>query len=132
MVKIKKRVKRRAMERQMRRMGLDLKQMDGATEVIIRFPDREYVIPNPQVYMMRAQGGSIFQVIGEPLERAPTAIPGEGEAEAPVRAETAEPFTEEDVQLVASQAGVTEEEARAALRETDGNLAQAIINLKNR
>jgi len=129
MVKIKKRVKRRAMERQMRRMGLDLKQMDGATEVIIRFPDKEYVITDPQVFMMRAQGGSIFQIIGEPVERTPTITLGEGEAAAPAAAEL---FTEEDVQLVASQAGVTEEEARAALRETGGNLAQAIINLKNR
>jgi len=40
--------------------------------------------------------------------------------------------TEEDVKLVAEQAGVSLEEAQRALEETGGDLAQAIILLQAR
>jgi len=36
---------------------------------------------------------------------------------------------EEDVQLVATQANVSQEQARAALEQTNGDLAQAILLL---
>jgi len=42
---------------------------------------------------------------------------------------TVQPFTEEDVQLVATQANVSEDDAREALRTAGGNLAKAIIAL---
>lgn len=127
LVKVKKpRVKRRSMERQMRKMGVDFKQMDGVTEVLIRFPDKELVLTEPQVLMMRTQGESVYQIIGEGTERAPTESTGVSDVEQPV---TEALFTEEDVQLVANQANVTEEEARNALREAGGNLAKAIISL---
>jgi len=126
-MKIKKtRVKRRQMERQMRRMGVDFEQLDGVSEVLIRLPDKELVLTNPQVVTMKAQGENVYQVVGEPVERALTVTAGAtGEAST----SPAEPFTEEDVQLVANQANVTEEEARDALREAKGNLAKAIIAL---
>jgi nascent polypeptide-associated complex subunit alpha len=126
-LKIKKtRVKRRQMERQMRRMGVDFQQLDGVSEVLIRLPDKELVLTNPQVVTMKAQGENVYQVVGEPVERPLTVSTGPtGEPAVPV----AEPFTEEDVQLVASQANVSEDEARHALREAQGNLAKAIIAL---
>lgn len=114
------------MERQMRRSGIDFQQLEGVTEVLIRFPEKELVLAAPQVLMMRAQGESIYQIIGESTERTPTESTDIGDVEQPV-AEAL--FTEEDVQLVASQANVTEEEARNALREAGGNLAKAIISL---
>jgi len=39
-------------------------------------------------------------------------------------------ISEEDVQLVASQAGVSLEEARKALKATKGDLARAILYLR--
>ncbi len=126
MVKVKRRVKRRSMERQMRKAGVDYEQMDGATEVIIRFPDKELVIPEPQIVMMQAQGEKIYQIIGESEERAPTAST---KVDSEMPTESAVTFTEEDVQLVASQASVTEEQAREALQQAEGNLAKAIIAL---
>jgi nascent polypeptide-associated complex subunit alpha len=39
---------------------------------------------------------------------------------------------EEDVLIVASQAGVSEEEARQALVEAGGDLAKAILSLRSR
>jgi nascent polypeptide-associated complex subunit alpha len=114
------------MERQMRRMGVDFEQLDDVTEVLIRFPDKELLLPEPQVLLMKAQGDDIYQVVGQTEERGLTASTEikEGTPITPIQ-----PFTEEDVQLVASQANVSEDDARNALREADGNLAKAIINL---
>lgn len=126
MVKVKRRVKRRSMERQMRKAGVDYQQMDGATEVIIRFPDKELVISEPQIVMMQAQGEQIYQIIGQPEERAPTTS---AQMDSSVPVESTPTFTEEDVQLVASQASVTEDQAREALQQAEGNLAKAIIAL---
>ncbi len=126
MVKVKRRVKRRSMERQMRKAGVDYEQMDGATEVIIRFPNKELVISEPQIVMMQAQGETIYQIIGQHVERAPTAST---DVDSEVPTESKATFTEEDVQLVASQAAVTEEQAREALQQAEGNLAKAIIVL---
>ena len=110
----------------MRRMGVDFQQLDDVTEVLIRFPDKELILPEPQVLLMKAQGDDIYQIVGQSEERGITASPAveEGASIAPPRS-----FTEEDVQLVASQANVSEEDAREALRATDGNLAKAIITL---
>jgi nascent polypeptide-associated complex subunit alpha len=113
------------MERQMRRMGVDVKPMENVTEVLIRFPDKELVLPGPQVVKMHAQGDDIYQIIGQAEERGLT-VSTEANEEAAV---TIEVFTDEDVQLVANQANVSEEEAREALRSAEGNLAKAIISL---
>jgi nascent polypeptide-associated complex subunit alpha len=105
-------------------MGVDFKQLDGVTEVIIRLSDRELVLDTPQVMQMNAQGENIFQIIGESEERGLTTTSDASEAAPP-----SETFTEEDVQLVANQANVSEDEAREALRAAEGNLAKAIITL---
>lgn len=112
------------MERQMRRMGVDVKQLDDVTEVIIRFPDRELVLLEPQVVTMQSQEENVYQIIGQQEERSLTVS-----TEAATPAVTVQTFSEEDVQLVASQANVSEDEAREALRNAEGNLAKAIIAL---
>lgn len=127
MVKVKKvKSKKRAMERQMRRMGVDFQQLDAVTEVLIRFPDRELVLTEPQVVTMQGQGENVYQIIGQAEERSLTVSSEAAEGAPPAVAAT---FSEEDVQLVATQANVSEEEAREALRAADGNLARAIITL---
>ncbi len=110
----------------MRRMGVDFQQLDEVTEVLIRFPDRELVLTAPQVLMMQAQGDNIYQIVGQSVERGLTESAETAEG-APVA--TTQSFSEEDVQLVSSQANVSEAEAREALRAADGNLAKAIIDL---
>lgn len=110
----------------MRRMGVDFQQLDDVSEVIIRLPDKELVIPQAQVLVMQAQGDDIYQIVGQSEERSLTASAqlDEGVPTSPVQT-----FTDEDVQLVASQANVSEDEAREALRSAEGNLAKAIIVL---
>lgn len=127
MVKVKKvKSKKRSMERQMRKMGVDFQQLEDVSEVLIRLPDKEIVIPQAQVLVMQAQGDDVYQIIGQSEERSLT-VSAELEEGSPVT--TIQTFSEEDVQLVASQANVSEDEARDALRTAEGNLARAIIVL---
>ncbi len=101
-------------------LGLNVKELGKADRVIIRFADKEIVLDGPNILEMKVENESIYQVIGG--ERV------EGEA-GEVRKEKYEP-EEEDVMLVVAQTGASEEEARSALIESQGDLAKAILMLK--
>ena len=109
-----RKVNPRQAKRMMQRMGLTMNPIE-VEEVILRTKDKEITVGNPEVAVLEVQGQKIFQVTGgEITERTlekKTAIP------------------DEDVQLVAQQANVSQERARAALEETSGDLAQAILLL---
>lgn len=98
----------------MKRMGIQQQEID-ATEVIIRTPEKEMVINNPQVSKVNMMGQQTFQVIGEVEER-------------PVSSEPE--INEEDVKTVVEQTGVSEEEAKEAIKRNDLDLAKAIMELK--
>lgn len=98
----------RKMKKMMRQMGMEAEELD-ATEVIIKLHDGEIVIEDPTVTVITAMGQKTYQVVGE--EKTKTAIP------------------EDDIKLVALQANVSEKEARKALEESDGDLAEAIVLL---
>ncbi len=103
-------------------LGLDLKELGTAEEVVIKLQDKELVLKNPSVVEMRIEGESIYQIIGGELE----------EREAEHRMEEAYEPSQEDIALVAAQAGVGEEEAKNALIEAEGDLAKAILLLKSK
>ena len=103
------------LEKMAKKMGIETKPID-ATEVIIRTPDREIVISNPQVSRVNMMGQDSFQITGDVSERSPNA----------------EKFTDDDVKMVAAQAGISEDDARAALEENGGDIAQAILRLKKK
>ncbi len=108
--------------REMRRLMRQLKAKEiDAYEIIIKTPDGDYIIEEPQVMAMEIQGQKMLQVIGEmkKLERK------EEKEEAPL-------YTDEDVQLVMQQTGCSEEEARKALEEANGEPAEAIIFIMSR
>ncbi|MBI2938493.1 MAG: transcription factor [Thaumarchaeota archaeon RBG_16_49_8] len=98
----------------MERMGLDMSQIPDVEEVIIRTASKDMIIKDASVSEINAKGMRIFQVMGNDIE--------EVEREKPQ-------FTEEDILLVAQQAGVSRERAEAALEESGGDLAQAILKL---
>ena len=102
------------MERQMKKMGMKMDDLQGVKEVIIRFEDKELIIDNPSVSLMNVMGNESYQVEGTARE---------------VELEVEIEILDEDVELVASSAGVSMEEARSALQESEGNLAEAIMNL---
>ncbi|RLE73817.1 MAG: NagC family transcriptional regulator [Thermoprotei archaeon] len=118
-----RRLSPRDLRRLSKRLGLSMEELSGVREVKILLEDgRCIVFDLPKVVKLRAQGVEIYQVMGESRVV---------EEPAPKAAEELE-IPEEDVQLVAEQAGVSLEEARRALIETGGDLAQAIMLLTSR
>jgi nascent polypeptide-associated complex subunit alpha len=99
--------------RMMDRLGINMKEIPGVQEVIIRTADKEMHITNPSVSEVNAQGNRVFQVVGEVEE---------------VKVEK-KAFSDEDVLLVQQQAGVSREQAIAALETSDGEVARAILKL---
>jgi len=98
----------------MQRMGLSMNPME-VEEVVLKTKDKEITIETPEVAVLEMQGQKIFQITGGHM------------TEKALEKKTVVP--EEDVQLVAQQAKVTLERARAALEQTSGDLAQAILLL---
>jgi nascent polypeptide-associated complex subunit alpha len=130
----------RKMQQMMKQMGIDMTDLD-AEEVVITTPDEELVFTDADVQRMDAQGQQTYTIVGEPESRergeggdADTAERGSGDSGGPVIEESegdgeAE-IPVEDVELVASQAGVSKSAAREALEDADGEPAAAISSLK--
>jgi len=107
------RMDNRQARRAMERMGINMKEIPDVQEVVIRTSDKELHITNASVSEVNAQGNRVFQVAGDVEE-------------VEVEKKT---FNEEDVLLVQQQANVTRERAVAALEETEGEVARAILKL---
>ncbi|TFF87015.1 nascent polypeptide-associated complex protein [Candidatus Thorarchaeota archaeon] len=114
--------------RMMKKMGIEQKEIPGVKEVIIRFDDKEWLIGNPQVTLVKQGGSETFQIGGDRTERELTIGEVAEESREPESKEIEIPM--EDAALVASQAGVDIEQAKEALKETKGDLAAAILRLK--
>ncbi|MGD1054479.1 MAG: nascent polypeptide-associated complex protein [Nitrososphaerales archaeon] len=99
--------------RMMERMGINMKEIPDVQEVVIRTGDKEMHIKNPSVSEVVAQGNRVFQVAGDVEE-------------VEIEKET---YSEEDVLLVQQQTGANRERAVAALEESDGEVARAILKL---
>ncbi len=111
----------RDLERTLRRMGIKMETLRAERVEILLEDGSKLVAEAPQVLLIRAKGQPpMTYVIGELRRVEPEEAGGGGEA----------PFTEEDVRLVAEQAGVSLEEARRALEETGGDIAEAILRLR--
>ncbi|WP_049930788.1 nascent polypeptide-associated complex protein [Halosimplex carlsbadense] len=122
----------RKMQQMMKQMGIDMTDLD-AEEVIIRTPDEELVFTDADVQRMDAQGQQTYTIVGEP-ESHERGDGASGDAE-PLIEESdddggAAEIPDEDVELVATRAGASEDDAREALEETDGDLAAAIERLE--
>jgi nascent polypeptide-associated complex subunit alpha len=102
------------MERQMKKMGMKMEELEGAREVIIRFDEKELIIDNPSVSLMNVMGQETYQIEGQARE-----VELEYEIEIP----------QEDIEMVANSADVSLDEAKAALEECKGDLAEAIMKL---
>lgn len=100
------------MNKMMRSMGIKQEELD-AKEVVITLADKELIIHNPQVAKVTMAGQTTFQVMGQVEERLK-------------RPE----ISEEDIRTVLDQVDVTEDEAREALLNADGDIAQAILDLQ--
>ena len=121
------------MARMMKKMGIEQKDLEGVKEVIIRFADKEWVISNPQVTAIKQAGAETYQVGGSKTERALSGTATASSLDADIVEEAPAPEIEipmEDAALVAGQTGVDIETAKQALKETEGDLAAAILKLR--
>ena len=109
------RIDSRRARRMMRQLGMKMEEVPDVERVILQGRDREIVVEDPAVTVIDMKGQKIFQVTGSRITERTL----EKEVEIP----------EEDIQLVAQQAGVSPERARAALKEAEGDLAKAILIL---
>jgi nascent polypeptide-associated complex subunit alpha len=100
----------RQMERMMKQMGIQSKNIE-AQEVVIKSQDKNIVIKNPVVTEVNMGGQVTFQIVGEVSE------------------EKGEEYSEEDVKMVMEKTGASEQDAKKALKENEGDIAQAILSL---
>lgn len=113
----------RQMQKAMRSMGITQKEVPGVMEVIIRTSDKDIVITDAEVVCIDMKGQKSYQVTGEEEVRA------QGSAGC---SESGPAFAREDIELVMSQTNCDEETAITALKEADGQPAEAIIKVISR
>ncbi|HJJ33214.1 MAG TPA: nascent polypeptide-associated complex protein [Methanocorpusculum sp.] len=100
------------MKAAMRKMGMTMEEIENVEKVVVYTPQGNYVFENVQVVGIKMQGQTSYQLTGDVrFEEAEVQIP------------------EDDVKLVASQTGKSAEEAEAALKESKGDIAEAIMKL---
>jgi len=104
--------------RMMQKMGMKVDEVPAVSQVIIKTAGKDIVIEEPNVTMVTVQGQAMYQIAGGRVS--------ESSSETPIQTAP----LESDVQLVAQQTGKSLEEARKALGEAGGDLAQAILTLK--
>ena len=104
--------------RMMQKMGMKVDEVADVSQVIIKTESRDIVINEPSVTLVTIQGQAMYQIAGGRVSDAiPPAI--------------AISTGEEDAQLVAQQTGRTLDDAKKALLEAGGDLAKAILILKD-
>ena len=99
------------MEKMAKQLGMKMEHID-AEQVIIKLQSGgEITIDNPSVTKVNMMGQDTFQITGDISEKDD------------------EDVSDEDVEMVASKAGVSVDEARHVLQETN-DIAEAILKLK--
>ena len=104
----------RQMQQMMKKMGVKQEEIP-AEEVIIKTREKNLIIRNPNVQKVQMMGQETIQITGDIEEE---------------EQETTPEITEEDIQTVRDATGASREEAKEAIENTEGDLAKAIINLK--
>jgi len=102
----------RQMNQLMRRFGINVKEIENVKKIIIQTDTKEYIFEDAEVTEMDAQGQKTYQISGKPriIERK-------------------EEIPEGDIEIVMQQTGENAKEAKKALEETKGDIAEAILKL---
>jgi len=100
------------MKQMMKKLGMKMEEVEDVERVVVYTKKGNYVFENAEFIITTMQGTTTYQVQGTPVFKP-------AEVEIP----------EADVKMVAEQAGVSEDEAMKALKETNGDIAEAILKL---
>jgi nascent polypeptide-associated complex subunit alpha len=99
----------RKMQKMMNKMGIKQEEID-AVEVIIKTRDKNLIIRNPSVMKVDMMGQNSLQINGDIEEESL--------------------ISDEDIETVSEQTGASKEDAKTALEKFNGDLAEAILHLK--
>ncbi len=111
-----KKISSRELRRMMKKMGIENMEPLDLEYVEFHYKDGKITrIYNPNVSKIVVAGNTTYQIVGEEEE---------------VELEEKKEFPEEDIKIVMEQANVDRELAIKALELTDGDIAEAIIVLK--
>ena len=102
----------RQMNQMMRRLGISVKNIDNVEKIIIQTDTKEYIFNEAEVTVMDAKGQKTYQITGNPIVK-----------------ERANDTLNEDIKLIVEQTGKSEEEAKKALEDSNGDIAEAILKL---
>ena len=100
------------MQAMMSQMGIKQQGID-ADEVVIKGKGKNIVIKNPSVVKITMSGQESFQISGKVEEQESNEI------------------SEEDIKTVMAQTKMTRDRALGALKNSSGDLAQAILSIKH-
>ena len=100
------------MQGMMKKMGISQVNLP-VKRVVFEMEDSNLVIEEPSVTKVSMQGQISYQVVGDAVE------------------EGSELFSDEDVAMVVEKSGKPIEEVREMLEKVDGDIAEAIVGLKN-
>jgi len=104
----------RQLKQMMKQMGMSQEDLE-ASQVLIKTKDgKELIFENPGVQKVTMQGQTTFQISGDYSQ-------AEEKFEASI--------SEDDISTVSEQAGVSKDEARKALENANGDIAEAIVNI---
>ncbi len=101
------------MQAVMKQMGIGQEEIPAEKVIIEKSDGNKIIINNPSVQKITMQGQESFQISGD------------------VNEEAEEAFTEEDIKTVMEKTGASEKKAREALENSNGDLAEAILELSD-
>lgn len=122
------------LKQMMQQMGIDFEEINAEEIVIKTIDGEELQFDDATVNRLTGQGQEVYQIMGEPVVAESGSTSEEDSTEQEAEEQTEESpsmeITEDDVEIVALRAGVTEDEAREVLEETH-DLAEAIERLED-
>jgi len=95
----------------MKQMGMSQEEIEASKVTIEKSDGTNIVIENPHVTKLNVKGQVSFQIIGD------------------LKEEAGKPFTEEDIKQVMEKTECTESQAKRALENANGDIAEAILEL---
>jgi nascent polypeptide-associated complex subunit alpha len=93
----------------LKQFGIKTEELE-AEKVTIESKNKKIFIKNPKITVMHVQGQKVFTIMGESEEE--------------------NSISEEDIKLVMEQSGATKKQAEETLKKHNGDIAEAITELK--
>jgi len=95
----------------MKQMGMEQEEIDASKVTIEKNDGTKIIIENPHVIKLDVRGQESFQVSGN------------------IKEEAGEPFTKDDIKQVMEKTECTESQAKRALENSNGDIAEAILEM---